>query len=156
MTFDQSVALLAHAVPEVFVTMLSLQPTMQEAFESKSPLTTSEVTAMIALAGQQRGSVSIHTTREQAGAFTAILLGTPGAQVSDDEARDAMGEVINMIAGDVKQSLAKQTLGVEISLPTVVMGPALSVSVRGRHSAVVPFDSPQGRFFAEIVIEAAP
>jgi len=154
MTFDESVALLAHALPEVFVKMLSIEPVLGTPYESKSPLSQSELTALIALAGQERGSVSMHTTRDQAAALTATLLGISPDQITDaDEIRDAMGEIINMIAGDVKLSLANHSIAVEISLPTVVMGSEISVSVQARRSVVAPFETPFGRILVELVRE---
>ena len=154
MNFDQSVALLGHALPEVFTTMLSIQPVLGTPYESKTPLTASELIALIALAGQERGSVSIHTSRAQAAALTATLLGMSPGQVSDmDEIRDAMGEIINMVAGDVKLSLANQSVAVEISLPTVVIGPEISITVQAHRSVVAPFDTPFGRILVELVLE---
>jgi len=154
MTFDESVALLAHALPEVFVKMLSIEPGLGTPYESKSPLSQSELTGLIALAGQERGSVSMHTTRDQAAALTATLLGISPDQITDaDEIRDAMGEIINMIAGDVKLSLANHSIAVEISLPTVVMGSEISVSVQARRSVVAPFETPFGRILVELVRE---
>ena len=96
--------------------------------------------------------VSIHVTRSQATDFTARLVGVDVEEItSEDEIRDAVGEITNMLAGNVKTALA--TMGVvEIALPTVVMTPKAELRVRGARGVAVPFDDYTGVFHVEVVL----
>jgi len=150
---ERAAQIVACATRAVFGTMLGLDPRPQPAFCNLTPLGASELTAMIGLAGGQMGSVSIHCTRDQGAAFTAGLMGSEPGKESDDEVRDALGEIINMIAGNVKTALAEaHAAPVEISLPTVILSETSSVRVQAQSSAVVPFECARGRFSVELVL----
>jgi chemotaxis protein CheX len=153
---ERAAQIVAGATRAVFGTMLGLDPRPQTAYCNPEPLGASEVTAMIGLAGGQVGSVSIHCTREQGAAFTSSLVGgEPGSGESDEQVRDALGEIINMIAGNVKTALAQsQGAQVEISLPTVILSQRSSVRVQAQSSAVVPFECARGNFSVELVLTA--
>ena len=97
------------------------------------------------MAGDFAGYVSIHVSRRQATDFTARLVGVDVAEVtSEDEIRDAVGEITNMIAGNVKTALSPIGL-VEIALPTVVMTPKAELRVRGARGVAVPVRGLHGR-----------
>jgi chemotaxis protein CheX len=112
----------------------------------------SEVIGFIGLAGDFAGYVSIHVTRQQATDFTARLIGVDIAEVtSEDEIRDAVGEITNMLAGSVKTALT--TLGlVEVALPTVVMTPKADLRVRGARGVAVPFEDYTGVFHVAVIL----
>jgi CheY-specific phosphatase CheX len=112
----------------------------------------SEVTGLIGFAGAMGGYVSIHCSHSQAAEFTARLLGAdPDEQRSTDEVRDAIGELINIIAGTVKRELGSED-PIEIALPTVVMGAKPDMRVRAQTGVVVPFEDPSGIFHVELVM----
>jgi len=121
----------------VFDVMLDLELEARKVDVNPSPIGEGEVTAFLGLAGDQQGFVAIHCAREQAQAFTACMLGTSSDEIEDEESiLDAMGEVINMIGGNVKtEFVAQGTL--QISLPTVVMNPRSQIRVKVRESVMV-------------------
>lgn len=82
----------------------------------------------VQVTGAWEGAVLVFCAEELAGAFAAAMFGTPAQEVTDDEVRDALGELANMVAGNVKAQLPSQT---QLSLPTVVRGRDLSVDVPG-------------------------
>ena len=141
------------AACDVFSTMLSLDLAAGAATENRSPLEPSEVTAMIGIAGDQQGFVALHSTHAQAQAFTARLLGMEPEEVTDsDSILDAMGEIVNMVAGNVKRELA--SCGeISISLPTVVISEKPNIRVRASESVVVYLDGPCGEFCVELVLQ---
>jgi chemotaxis protein CheX len=140
------------ATCDVFSTMLSLELAASPPFANPKPLFQSDVTALIGIAGDRQGFVAIHCTHVQARDFTARLLGMEREDVTDAESiLDAVGELVNMVAGNVKSGYAPAgTLA--ISLPTVVMTPKSEVRVRAGASTVVEFDGSVGLFRVEVML----
>ena len=153
MEVSESGELVKRATHDVFSMMLGTELDASTPSQNRMPLSESEVTALIGLAGFKQGSISVHCTREQARSFTATLLGMDPAEVEgDSEIQDALGEIVNMIAGNVKTGIADQGV-VNISLPTVVMSDKRSVHVKAPESVVVHFASPFGEFAVELVLQ---
>ncbi len=137
------------ATSDVFGTMLSTTLKAGDVIEDETPFFQSEVTALIGIAGGLTGYVSVHCNDQQARSFTARFLGMDENEVeSTDDIRDAMGELVNMIAGNVKTLLNG---AIEISLPTVVMTPKPDMRVKGAAGVLVPFDDPTGTFHVEMI-----
>ena len=153
MQVDRTARLIQRATVEVFSTMLGTELTPQPVFCDPTPLQQSEVTGLMGFAGAVGGYVSIHCTREQAREFTARLLGMDAAEVdSIDDVRDAVGELVNIIAGSLKRELGSSG-PIELAMPTVVMSPKPDIRVRARLGVVVPFEDPSGTFHVELVLE---
>ncbi len=107
---------LAQVVESVFLTMLCL-----EVREDRTPWFPSEerLTAAVHLAGEWNGAVLLECDRYQACRFAGrFLSGDAPAQV-DDVVRDMLGELANMIGGNMKCVLAH---GLRLSMPSVVNG----------------------------------
>jgi chemotaxis protein CheX len=111
------IPLLETATREVFELMLGCQLTVSVAAEEPSE----EVTAMVGLAGQLCGVLSVRCDSKAAALMASKMLGVPlekvGAEVSD-----ALGEVCNMVAGNFKNKIAGLAEGCLLSPPTVVTG----------------------------------
>jgi chemotaxis protein CheX len=109
--------LLEMATREVFELMLGCQLTVPATAEEPTP----EVTAMVGLAGQLCGVLSVRCDGKAAALMTSKMLGVEldkvGAEVSD-----ALGEVCNMVAGNFKNKIAGLADGCMLSPPTVVTG----------------------------------
>jgi chemotaxis protein CheX len=79
-----------------------------------------DISAVIGLTGEARGAVVISMKRELAYKLTNILTGMEHDEL-DDEVVDAIGEIINIIAGNAKRGL-EESFRLVISLPTIVRG----------------------------------
>ena len=101
---------------EVFQVMLESE---LERLPDAEPPRVADLTAMIGLAGELRGVISIRCSVDAAARMASKMLG-----VSLDEAyesvRDAIGEVCNMVAGKFK--LLTERNDCMISVPTVISG----------------------------------
>ena len=140
MSFDQSiieplgltehdlVQLLTKDIQEVFSTMIGMETLLQVPMQI-DPVTSFEqsVTAMVGLAGTYNGIVCLHTPRNLAMVFTSGMLGMDVAEF-DDDVRDAVGEITNMIAGSLKQNLSSGGADIKLSTPSVVAGEKYFVS----------------------------
>ena len=111
------IPLLETATREVFELMLGSQLTAQSAHEEAGH----EVTAMVGLAGQLCGVLSVRCDRKAAALMTSKMLGVELDKVGPDVS-DALGEVCNMVAGNFKNKIAGLAEGCLLSPPTVVTG----------------------------------
>jgi chemotaxis protein CheX len=89
-------------------------------FSDVTAVTDWDISAIIGLTGEARGAVVISMKKGLALKVTDILTGTRHTTL-DDEAVDAVGEIVNIIAGNVKKNL-EETFRLIISLPTIVQG----------------------------------
>jgi chemotaxis protein CheX len=144
--------ILEAAASDVFGTMLATQLEVSPPFENPEPFLEAEVTGFIGLSGAFRGYVALHASREQSRDFTARLLGAELDSIrSDDELRDAIGEIANMIAGQVKRELVRQG-GIDISLPSVALTLRSPMRVPDARGVVVPLCDYTGPFHVELVV----
>jgi chemotaxis protein CheX len=137
---------LSSIVVEVFRTMLNLEVEPQK----NSELTTSGwVTAAVHLAGEWKGVILFQIRPELACALCARLTQVDSPPSFDDNVRDAMGELVNMIAGNLKSVLSS---GVVLSMPMVVEGSDYALRICGGDlTTVVRFSCAHGDFLCTLV-----
>jgi chemotaxis protein CheX len=87
-----------------------------------------DISGLIALTGEVKGLVAISVKYPTASKITGILTGTEENHSTADMV-DAIGEIVNIIAGNVKKKL-EDKFKIVISLPRVVHGKA--------HMVVIP------------------
>jgi chemotaxis protein CheX len=87
----------------------------------------STVTSIVHIEGAWQGAVILRCSQALAATLTAEMLGGESAPTFDD-IRDALGELTNMVAGNLKAMLPAPS---SISLPTVVLGSDYEVDVPG-------------------------
>jgi len=77
------------------------------------------LTSFVQLAGDWTGAVILECSERQACQFAGMVLGMDPPERADDDVRDVLGELVNMIGGNMKSSM---TTGVRLSMPTVADG----------------------------------
>ena len=84
------------------------------------------LTALVGFSGANMGLAAINCTREFAKKIGTSMLMMSADQLSDEDVRDALGEIANMIAGRFKSQLAlKMDLSGQVfeqSVPSVIEG----------------------------------
>lgn len=113
----------AQIVGEVFDTMLSLEA--EPAADEFCPVAP-WLTAAVFLVGAWQGAVMVECDEPQARLWTSRLMAVEQPDASD--VADAMGELVNMISGNLKSVLVG---GVSLSMPVVVTGQRYAVKVCG-------------------------
>jgi len=116
---------LARIVESVFLTMMDLQAAPSEAPWTHAPDT---ITSAVHFVGAWRGAALVECNARQACQFAARFMGIEMPAAVDDDVRDVMGELANMVAGNLKSLLPR---GVDLSMPSVVEGSDYSVHVCG-------------------------
>lgn len=135
---------------EVFESMVFVEITPGKG-QTKTDLSfDTGLTSIIGLAGDIRGMITFHCSAEAAKGITGAMLGMEVAEL-DDDVKDAMGEIANMVAGGVKVSMAEIGKDIELAIPTTAIGKSLRTSGLARGiQVVVPFTLPMGEFAIEL------
>lgn len=127
----------------VFSTMLGLEFQTRTASRAY-PASPNTLTASVQLDGVWRGAVLLHCLEEQAREFAARFLGMPPPESVDDDVRDVLGELANMIAGNLKCTLRP---GIRLSIPSVVNGSIPSLRDAGNVICELGFNTEGGPFW---------
>jgi chemotaxis protein CheX len=133
-------------VEHVFQTMMGL-----EAHVAKVPFPPAGelITAAISLAGSWKGAVLVECGLREAFLFTSRMIGIDPPTSLNDDVRDALGELANMVGGNLKSVLPG---GVGLSLPTVVWGVDYTMQVcRAGRSRRWVFQCPEATFAVELI-----
>jgi chemotaxis protein CheX len=149
-------ALICAGTQDVFSTMLQMELVMEGITENAAPPIRADVTALLGLAGALQGTVFVHCSREQGQIFTARLLGCKPEEVEDEDSMlDAIGEIANMVAGNLKRSFAAPS-PFELAVPTVALSSKMRLRVKATSSLVAQFGTPYGSFHVEVILEEGP
>jgi len=94
-----------------------------------------DISAVIGLSGDIRGAVVISMKRGFAIKLADTLVGIAHTDL-DDDAVDAIGEIVNIIAGNIKNEVPGGEK-IVISLPTVIKGSEHSFAWPGKQSRIL-------------------
>ncbi len=119
---DDVNTLVTSAVREVFDTMLNLRLDPVE-FDDKALSTGTHIASAVGFIGRLTGVVYIYSSEAFARRITAALLGLSPAEIDGDEmVNDAMGEISNMVVGQIKSRLSDRGLPCTLTIPSIVRG----------------------------------
>jgi chemotaxis protein CheX len=136
----------AQIVESVFATMMTLKVDQCSApwFPSGDRLTSA-----VHLTGVWNGAVLLECDRRQACCFSARFLSMDAPHAVDEVVRDVLGELANMIAGNIKSVM---TPGIHLSMPFVVDGGDYCLQVCGAEiQERLAFQSAEGVFWVTIL-----
>jgi chemotaxis protein CheX len=94
-----------------------------------------DISAVIGFSGDVRGAVVVSMKKEFAIKLADTLVGTTHTEM-DDDIVDALGEIVNIIAGNVKNEVPGGEK-IVISLPTVIKGKEHSFAWPGKQSRIL-------------------
>lgn len=148
--------LIKTATEGVFRRMLGTKVSALGFFWDEAPLLSSEVAIAVCLHGDISGCISLHCTETQAKEFTRRMLKLPPSDLtwsltSVATVRDAMSELINMVAGEFRSNL-EDDLWIEMTLPFFSTGMAPQFRVPDGRGIVAQVDDPSGAFQVEVTL----
>ncbi len=109
-----------------------------------------DVSAIIGITGAAQGSMALTFTEPCIKAVVSNLLGSSIEEL-DDEVKDAVGELTNMICGDARRRLAESGITLQAGIPTIVAGKRHSIKhIADGPRLAVPFDTSEGAFVVEV------
>ena len=139
---------------DVFSTMLMVELESDEAVLNERLLLQSNLSSMIGLGGGIRGVLAVHCPASVAKAITSTFLGMEVEEI-DEDVKDAIGEIANMVAGNLKVSLAESGVAIELAIPTSVVGESFNISGAAKaQRVIVPLRMNGEMFWIELMYVA--
>lgn len=116
------------------------------------------LTAMVGFAGSYGGMTAIHVTKPFARKITGLMLQMDAAVFTDEDVRDALGEITNMVAGHFKAEVVKTMqpgVGIfEQSIPSVIEGVSFDLyTVADAPTCCIQFEADGDQFFVEMALQ---
>jgi chemotaxis protein CheX len=108
------------ATQNVFKTMLSTHINIGKPSLKTNNLTLGEVTGVMGFAGDKKGSFTLSFSRESAAYVYKSMVGEDVATVNSDVV-DAIGELTNIISGQIRVELEKIGVNLSASLPLLLL-----------------------------------
>ncbi len=148
---------LAHAIQEsadmVFKSMFAME-VHSNGFERKSELQAgNEVLSIIGIRGEWKGSFMLVCDPDSACKLVSTMLGAD-IPTLDNEVLDGIGELANIVMGNLKDALEEGGKDVAMTPPTVIHGDNMIVRSRAKQEwLVVPFTTYNSRFEIRMVIK---
>ncbi len=137
---------------EIFSSMVMMEISVKEIMTDHGPLNDT-ITGMIGLAGTHKGVLAVHIPYGVAMAITSSFLMMDVTEINED-VHDAVGEIANMLGGNVKTILSDNGRDIDLSLPTTIAGSEYSFSSdKDVEKIIVEFDTGKGRFMVEMDLE---
>jgi chemotaxis protein CheX len=146
MQTEVSVELLEQIVESVFSTMMDL-----EVSPTDTPWNPSgdRLTSSVYLTGEWNGAVLFDCNPRQACQFAGRILSMDPPAIVDDDVRDVLGELANMIGGNMKCGM---TTGVSLSMPTVMEGRDYDMRICGSQVLErIAFQCADGHFWVTVL-----
>jgi CheY-specific phosphatase CheX len=126
------------ATRSVFHTMLSMEINVGSA-DPAMELSGAKIVGCVSFTGDVVGNICIHISRDFARIMAAAMLGMEPDEIEDDdEINDVIGEVSNMIGGDLKSKLCDAGFPCVLSIPNVTTGSDFKIESKGwaRHEKI--------------------
>lgn len=130
MSAELTVDTIAEIVQSIFSTMMDLQVSINNKTRQKGP-SADRLTSSVYLEGTWNGAVSVECSRKQACQFAGLILASDPPEEVDNDVRDVIGELANMIGGNMKSAMGTD---VRLSLPSVIDGSNYEIRVVGSQS----------------------
>ncbi|MDW8002992.1 MAG: chemotaxis protein CheX [Deltaproteobacteria bacterium] len=109
------------ATQVVFRTMLGIDVRMGKPELKKSRRTSGDVTGIMGLAGDERGTLCVSFRKEGALHVYNTLMGETRSEINEDVV-DAIGELTNIISGQARKEFEKNNIRLKAAIPMVVVG----------------------------------
>lgn len=137
------------ALAEIFATMIGVDIAVNSN-DSKHLEAACNISAMIGLGGDLRGLLSLHFPAKIAVYITSQFLGSEPDGL-DEDVKDAVGELANMLAGDLKIVFEQRSIKTELAIPTTVVGESYRTGgLPGARKVQVTFACAEGTFLVSL------
>lgn len=138
---------------EIFSSMVMMEISVKGDCLTEMPPLTDCISGVIGLAGKSKGVLAIHIPNTVAMAITGSFLGMDVEEMNED-VEDAVGELANMLGGDIKSALSEKGKDIDLSLPSTISGRLYDFQpTKETERVIVLFCSPSGDFSIEVQIE---
>jgi chemotaxis protein CheX len=145
------------ATENVLSTMMALESHAGQASpDSGGPGPIGGVSAMVSVVGPWSGTGAVSCQGKMACRLAGAMLMSHYTEVND-EVLDAMGEVANMIVGNIKTNLEEELGRLALGVPTVTFGTNFSTRATVKHTwTLVPFTCEGSELFVQVLLLESP
>ncbi len=120
---------------------------------TKSMALKESISGVIGLAGTHKGVLAIHIPNKVAMAITSAFLGMDVDEMNED-VEDAVGELANMLGGNVKSILSENGRDISLSLPSTITGQDYDFQpTKEAERIIIPFRCDAGEFAIDLQLE---
>jgi CheY-specific phosphatase CheX len=140
--------MMSQIVESVFVTMMNLEVVPYEILWSPSR---DQLTAVVHLSGNRNGTLVFECNRWEACRFAGRFLSMEPPDMVNEDVRDVLGELANIIGGNIKCAVAS---GLRLSMPTVMDGSDYGVRMCGAKFHRLGFNCEEGPFWVTLLAVA--
>lgn len=138
---------------EIFSSMMMMEIAVHGEQTTKSMALKESISGVIGLAGTHKGVLAIHIPNKVAMAITSAFLGMDVDEMSED-VEDAVGELANMLGGNVKSILSENGRDISLSLPSTITGQHYDFQpTKEAERIIIPFRCDAGEFAIDLQLE---
>ena len=142
-----------HATINVLETMAMTKAKAGKPFLKKDKTASGDVTGVIGLTGEAKGTISVSFNETSILAIVTKMFGEDMTELND-EIKDAVGEITNMISGQARQKLETEGRLIKAAIPSVIMGKNHTIThITSAAIIAIPFKTAEGTFSIEICLE---
>ena len=118
----------------------------------RSPRTSGEVSALVAVTGDVQGLAIYSMSRETACGIAGAMIGEPVAEL-DDMAQSAIAELANMVTGQAGIRMERKGFATDMSPPVLLVGAGNSIATFDLTRLVIPLVIGCGEFNIDLAIK---
>ncbi len=138
---------------EIFTSMIMMDISVSDETPQIPKVLHDNISGMIGLGGTHKGILGIHLPYVVAMAITSSFLGMEVTEIGED-VEDAVGELANMLGGNVKTILSEKGRDIELSLPSTIHGKEYGVQTsHDTENVVISFACEVGNFIVQLQLE---
>lgn len=149
---DKITHAIAQGTVSFFSTMIGAEVTPGEPREGGGMAFSPGVSATLGMSGDADGSMAIHLPTKVAENIIEAWLGER-LPADTQDARDAVGEITNIVLGDAKTTMSAGDIDINLSIPNVIAGTEFQFTYPANVTVqTVPFTSPYGDFVVDVAV----
>jgi len=108
------------SVQGIFQSMLGVEPRLESLQHKEEPLHNQGIAAIVGYAGEVDGSVIFTCSVKLAATLAGLMLMEDDVDPESEDVDDAVGEIGNMIAGQLKNLVCENGNEVQLSIPVII------------------------------------
>jgi chemotaxis protein CheX len=137
----------------VLETMAFTKAEAGKPYKKKGQEAKGDISGVIGLTGQFNATISVSFSEKSILRIVSNMLGEKMQEINDD-IKDAVGELTNMIAGQARKGLAALGKQLQAAIPSVVTGKNHTIEHISDSTAVaIPFHTDGGKFTVEVCFD---
>jgi chemotaxis protein CheX len=141
------------ATLNVLETMAFTKAEAGKPYLKKNQIASGDVSGVIGLTGEVSGTFSVSYSEKSILAIVSNMFGEEVKEINE-EIKDAVGEITNMISGQARQELDRLGRSLRAAIPTVIMGKNHTIThVTAYPIIAIPFSTSKGDFTIEVCFE---